>query len=205
MSEYNDLVTVNKFSEKRKQISTLFSGAKGCGKTTLLMKFVKNYINYGNVCFVYNGAGEEKIEMFPTEKIENFLTTDKKIFKLNYHSGINFFGRLDLATRSKGISKKTLIIFDDGMCFIKLKDFDFENILRSQRQRNLDLIFVTHGISEIPAQFWGFFNSMVLFRTTDNIQRSRNKIPNFDDMEKYVNYVNTNSETNQYYHYYIKL
>lgn len=178
---------------KRKQFSLLLAGKQGCGKTTKLMQIVNAY--GAKICFVYNGTGEEKIERLPTVLIENIYNTYERVFKINYDGNpkANFFSRLEKITLGKKgeVLQRVLLIFDDGMYFLtRPKEYDLENILRTRRQRNLDIIFVTHSISEIPRQFWAFFNTLILYQTSDAVGSSKNKIPNFEYINSLVNVVN---------------
>ena len=187
---------------KRKQVSILITGAKGTGKTTKLIELVNTLEATGaKICFVYNGTGEEKIEVYKQVKIEDIYTTNERMFRINYTSKNNLFKRLEAITKPQANreQKRICLVFDDGMFFIKSKDYDLENILRTQRQRNLDVCFVTHGISEIPAMFWGFFNCMLLFKTTDKASRSIYKVPT-----EFLDYADeVNRSGNEYYNKFI--
>lgn len=171
----------------------LIAGKQGCGKTTSLYEVINSYEE--KVCFVYNGTGEHKIDILPTVKIEDIYNTSNSVFKVNYDSNpkAKFFERLERATiaeRGK-VLQRVLLVFDDGMFFLtRPKEYALENILRTRRQRNLDLIFVTHSVSEIPRQFWAFFNCLLLFQTSDAIASNKQKIPNFETLSAWVEIVN---------------
>jgi len=179
---------------KRKQFSLLIAGKQGCGKTSKLFDIINGYGNE-KICFVYNGTGEDKIDRLPTIQLEQIYTTGQRMFKVNFDANpkARFFERLEKVTLgTKGTQmQRLLLIFDDGMYFLsRPKEYDFENILRTRRQRNLDLIFVTHSISEIPRQYWAFFNSLLLFQTSDAVGSAKYKIPNFEQINSYINVVN---------------
>lgn len=184
----------------RKQISTLLVGAKGCGKTTVLMDIVKAQPESVRVCFVYNGTGEAKIEAFKQVSVEDIYTTSLTRFRINYTTKNNLLERLEKITKASGRKpSRLMLIFDDGLYFLRSKNFALENILRTQRQRNIDLLFVAHGVGEVPAMFWGFFNTLILFKTTEVSSRNAYKIPDYILEE--IEAVNESAKQNGNYYF----
>ncbi|MDR1406336.1 MAG: hypothetical protein LBI89_03945 [Prevotellaceae bacterium] len=102
--------------------------------------------------------------------------------------------------------------FNGSLVFEELRDyvpaatnFLMRRFLISRRQHMNDIIFVCHGFSEIPPAFLTFISRLVLFRTTDSIDRRKRELQQFDRLREAQTRINGRALTEPYYHEVIKL
>jgi len=92
------------------------------------------------------------------------------------------------------------LVFDDAMFFLADRRAEqFRKLFMKNRQMNNDIVFICHGLSEVPPGLWPFFSVLILFRTVDAFERSKSKIPNFEVMAERVIEVNNQAAKNPFH------
>lgn len=167
----------------------LIAGAQGCGKTHTSLEFAAITLqNNKRVLILCPDNDETLIQRFPEVKIHQ-LTTFTKIGFLVADFKDKFFYE-KIANEKTGF-RNGLFIIDDGKSFtINSRNEDFVDMIRRARQRNLDVIFSCHGMTDVPPSFWTFFTDMILFYTSDNLKKSSYSIPNMEEKIEYQQRVN---------------
>lgn len=182
---------------ERETTCILIAGAQGCGKTTYALEMFNSYPKQGII--IDTGAGEEAFDVFPEVTIQQLKDNREKV-KILYDESKDFFPIMS-RNFANGI-----ILFDDGMYFMAdRKNENFRKLLMTRRQRNIDIVFICHGITEVPPSFWTFCTHLVLFKTIDNIKRAEKNAPQYDRIEKATIYVNEMSKKNPYHKEILKL
>lgn len=92
------------------------------------------------------------------------------------------------------------VIFDDSLFLLESNKMYLElsKILGRARQVGNQIIFTIHGVSSVPAPFWNYFTDIFILKTYDKPARSAYKIPNFEDIEKAIERVNTHPNMRAY-------
>lgn len=177
----------------RQQERIILCGTNGTGKSTLAKKLInacihlpdkralailpddsepifKNYneLEYNELKYISSVANKENKIFFPIDKKQanNFFSEVQTYFK-------NGILALDDARFYSGAN------VEDGL----------RNVFIRSRQNNVDVLFICHGLSEIPPSLITFATKIILFNTVDSWQRLKNKIPNPSKFEKFVNEV----------------
>lgn len=103
--------------------------------------------------------------------------------------------------------KGGLLIWDDAKVYFNThaRVFELEAMLARRRQFNLDIMFMYHGFSTIPALLWTYSTHLALFRTNDAFQRSANKTLNYDEMVKFLDEIKSRAQTDPHVHKIISL
>lgn len=97
--------------------------------------------------------------------------------------------------------KNGMLIWDDAKVYFNNQSRinELEAMLARRRQFNIDIMFMYHGFSTIPALLWTYSTHIALFRTNDAYQRSANKTLNYEEMVKILDRVKEQCRTNPYY------
>jgi len=179
----------------RRQLRIILVGTNGTGKTTEADNYIKRYPESKKALIVTLDDFEPTWRKYPTiepqhlrninnikERKTKILFTDNKLFDdilLYFHDG--------------------MLILDDARSYTGSRDDNLRNIFIRSRQNNLDLLFICHGLSEIPPSLLTFTTHIVLFNTTDSWQRLKTNIPNHQKFEQIVNDVRKKSLENPYH------
>ncbi len=176
----------------RQPESILIVGAQGSGKTTLADQLIQNSIRK---TLIVDSDGLEKTwhkyQVLTKDQIFRFKSgrariifdeEDPQFFKIlrhGFHNGV--------------------MVFDDAAFFLADRRAEhFRKMLMKNRQTNNDVIWICHGLSEIPPSFWTFFSVLILFKTTDSFERKKQSYPQAEAMAKRVEYVNKLAVKNPY-------
>lgn len=188
----------------RSQKFIIVCGGQGHGKSTYANNLIKAYHKSGKPCLnVLPDDSEdlfceydeiEDIEYLHTIKsgVYNILTDDPKDFlKIKYDkkTGRGFYGGL--------------ITIDDGRVFLTSRDEPFRKFIMRRRQGNNDVMFICHGLSEVPPNSSTFATDIVLFGIGDEFDRWT-----IDHKEKFrpiVKRINQLAIQNPYYYEHYKL
>lgn len=79
----------------------------------------------------------------------------------------------------------TLIVFED--CTKYIRDRIVEDIIRlvtDTKQKNIDIIFMYHGFGMVRPDLYRLADSITIFKTNEDVNRYRSKIPNFETVKK---------------------
>lgn len=154
---------------KRERELFLIAGTNGTGKTTFILNLIEKK-KERCIYFVPDFA-DKKNENIKTFKNFDFVGIRKMLFTNE---------NLSLISQA---FKNGSIVFDDVKFMLPQNlnsNKDFYNLLIRRRQKNIDLYFIAHGLTEVPPKLWTFLNYLILFKTHDNIIRLKNYILNYE-------------------------
>lgn len=83
--------------------------------------------------------------------------------------------------------KDGTLVLDDARFYTGSNDEILKKLFIRSRQNNIHILFICHGLSEIPPNLFTFGTKLVLFNTVDSWIRLKNKIPNPKKFELIVN------------------
>lgn len=163
----------------RLNIRMVIIGAQGTGKTTFAKKAADKYgkkvlvivpDDYERAWHPYPIIQLKDVSRMTTGKRRVIYDPDDKEFMLNLRNQF-----------SNG-----LIIWDDSKTYFNTHQrvFELEKMMIRSRQTNVDHFFMYHGFSAIPGLLWTYTTDIALFNTHDSHQRSKDKILNYEVMEK---------------------
>lgn len=176
---------MTKETRKTKLINIV--GTNGTGKTTLANEFIKKEIAKGGRALIVTPDDTDwlqyaRINIYNEDRIENFNGAMRHIWK----------DKEDLKIISR--FKNGLLIFDDCRAyFSSILNDDLHKLLIRRRQKQIDILAVAHGFTEIPPKFFTFSTEIIIFKTTDNVIKRRNDIKRFDEVQKMSSFVNQRS------------
>lgn len=178
----------------RKTSLSILLGTNGTGKTSFLRKLADTEIKNGGRVLILTVDSAEWTD-FP--EIESFSIFNG-IAKVIHRPGV-----LDKIFKT---FFDGLLIFDDYRSFGITATGKEAEALRAisirRRQHMIDIAIAGHGFTEIvPSFLFTFATHLVLFKTIDNVDKVKNRLPKFEFIKKQQNEVNTiaNDENAHYY------
>lgn len=173
----------------RGQERILLVGTNGTGKSTLADKIIKACIDGNNkrALVVLPDDSEplfrpyNELQRSEIRYINNVANKENKVF---FDNG-KLFDDIQLYFRNG------ILVLDDARFYTGSLDDSLRKLFIRSRQNNVDILFICHGLSEIPPSLITFATKIILFNTVDSWQRLKNKIPNPNKFEAYVNGVRT--------------
>lgn len=196
MTQQKKIKKINTMTGRQAKLMIIL-GYNGTGKTTLLKKIIQNEINKGGRALIITPDDIEFNE-YKTLHLLNAHTLDftggrRIIFQESYTlQNIHHF-------------TKGLLVFDDCRAYLKsTTDEAIHNLLIRRRQRQIDIVAVGHGFTEVPPKFFTFASEIILFETKDNIYSRKTVIKDFEKMQKSQEAVNKLADKNPHIYDIIK-
>ncbi len=157
----------------------LVIGVRGTGKTTFMKKIAKEVaierpvlvVSYANIDKAF--AEYPVLDLADKQSVKSkkkgiyrafYYKHDKKTLKYLFHYCWNY-----------------LIVMDDCRSYLDagmLRDLSI-GVIQS-RHRMCDWYFVVHAFTDIPPRIFNYYNLMYLFSTSENPERAKKNIPNYD-------------------------
>lgn len=192
-------MTVQKAPEYRTTKLILIIGYNGTGKSTTVKKLLVNELKKldGRALIVTPDDCEFGFlplvnPRFP-QRIEKYVKARRIIYEP---------GTLDYIVQ---YVNKQLVVFDDCRAYLSAAtDQTLHTLLIRRRQKEIDLIAVGHGFTEIPPTLFTFCSDIILFRTMDNIDRRKEVLKDFIGMKAAQARINNQALTNPHYYEWIK-
>lgn len=154
----------------RSQFFTLLVGAQKCGKSTKAKKIADAINSKGKPVLCILPDDDEKI-FWDIEEIDYEDDKNKLARELYYfRSGIKKIICEDekIFYEIRKYFRNGLILIDDARLYLSSRPEEFRRMIMRRRQSNNDVLFMCHGLSEIPPSVETFINDIILFRTTDS-------------------------------------
>lgn len=165
---------------------TIIVGATGSGKSTWMADFAKRY-KRNFIAYKHYVNIDDKAFAFLTEKtMSNYRQGVKpgeivkcKIAGRDEKDFLSFLDWCDTDFRHG------LVAIDDSILFERDRPSKkFLNFLVMKRHYAMNIFVVYHSLSAIPIEMFTYANKIVLFNTTDNTRYKKNKISNYDALQK---------------------
>jgi hypothetical protein len=171
-------------------------GTNGTGKSTVVKKLLQRT---GGRALIFTPNDNEWLE-YPHNN-------------LLHPADFNFKGAcrhilpyLDVLERAASCFYNGFLVFEEMRTYVRANtDMLMRRFLIGRRQHMTDILFVCHGFSEIPPAFLTFISRLVIFRTVEKIERSKQKLLQFDLLKEAQERINARALTEPYYHEVIKL
>lgn len=172
----------------RRQERILVCGTNGTGKSRFADAIIQAYPKE-KVSLIIDPDGSEELFDKYTEITEDLIPYQNQWgtnrAKCMYTSA-KIFDTILTPPREKF---NGLLVLDDARNYSGSRDEHLLRLFRRSRQKNMDILFICHGLSEIPPSLITFSTKLVLFNTVDSWQRLKQNITNPEKFEQYVNYV----------------
>ena len=152
----------------RRQLSIVVAGTNGTGKSTFAMNMVKKLETVKPVLFVLPDDEEKlfwDIDEIDEDNVARELIHFKKGFKKLYADDCKIFDVI------RQCFKNGVIVIDDARVYLTSRDEPLRKLYMRRRQINCDIIFICHGLSEVPPSCSSFITDVVLFETIDEVDR----------------------------------
>ena len=137
-------------------------GFPGCGKSTLIKKFIKSYLDTGRRSLVCTPHFDDFSEFKLIENNTEIVQFD----------GVrkNFTYDLNDVTNVINHYRKGLLTFDDcRYYFPSNSDGIVKQLMLSRRHWMVDIIVAAHGFTEVPPKFFTYASEIILFKTKTDI------------------------------------
>lgn len=181
-------------------------GFNGTGKTTFVRDILIGELKKGGRGLVITPDDREwlTLEMvhnkFP-ERISRYVGARRMIFYEPSRAERMHKGMKNTLEYISEHYSKGLLIFDDCRAYLRsLTASEVHNLLIRRRQREIDIIAVGHGFTEVPPKFFTFADKIILFQTKDNIYKRKDDLRDFQAMEEAQLRVNAQAEKNPHYY-----
>lgn len=174
----------------------LILGTNGTGKTTLSKQFVKNELERkdGRVLIVTPDDAEwlqyPRINIYKKGRIEQFTGAMRHIWR----------DKNDLPFLK--LFKGGLLVFDDCRTYFDAKiDTELRGFFIRSRQRQIDILSIAHGFTNVPPSFFSYTSRIILFKTKDSLEMRKSDIrEKYDLLLSEKIHVDQESEKNRHYH-----
>lgn len=179
-----DILTTNLITSLK-----LIIGTNGTGKTYTLIKEFKEKAIQSNVIFF-------------TPYVNEIILDDEKILLIP----ANFIKNFDEAKWD--ILEGKTIVFDDCRNYLSTNIEEettkkINNLLIARRFKNNNIYFVFHSFSQVPSFLYTFATHIRIHKTTESLQKVKNRIPNFELINEVCNIVNNHE--NKYFYKEVKI
>lgn len=184
----------------REVFKMVFVGKPGTGKTTVLRKILKSALKEKRRALIVTPHENEWEDIpFVCPRFPERIRTYKGAKRLICH------GEKEILENIKANFVNGFLIFDDCKAYIRPGDRVYmEQFLLALRQKDVDFACCGHGFTTIPPVFYAFATDFVVFATTDNPKKRKDDVMNYEALEKVVNEVNREAQTNKHYFRIIK-
>ncbi len=185
----------------RRQFFTIIAGGQGCGKTTFGFRIIDTFQKSDKPVLCILPDDEEKL-FWNIDEIhydsENPNNTAREL--INFKTGIKkiYCDNVKLFDIVRTYFKNGLIVVDDARVYLTSRDEPFRAMIMRRRQKNCDVLFICHGLSEIPPSCNSFVTDVILFETTDDFKRWN--ISNKEMYKPIVARINHIAQTKNKYH-----
>jgi hypothetical protein len=91
----------------------------------------------------------------------------------------------EILSKINSVISNTVIVFEDSRRYVEPSiQKDFRKLIIEHRNKNIDLIFQFHNLSDVPPYLAAMYNVVVMFRTNDNLSKRMEKFSNWESLEK---------------------
>ena len=179
-------------------------GANGTGKTTLARQIIHNS---GQRALIItpddiewserDAAGNELYPMTDLTQNADFV-----------FSGCRrhiYDGKKKRTLKAIQNFKKGILVFDDCRSYLTAQTDEYlHSLLIRRRQREIDLIFIVHGASDLLPKVFTFATDIFLFNTKDKLELRKPYIKNFEEVQAIKQDVDKKSLNNRHYYRWFK-
>ena len=171
---------------QRIRFLTVILGTNGTGKTSFIKKMIKG-LNSGGVKTLIVTPDDIEYPHLKDWKLENpkefeFTGVRKHIFEPKH----TFKAITDNYRRGA-------LFLDDARDYLPANlenEQEFRKLMIRRRHLETDVFVVAHGFTDIPPKIFTYVNKYILFKTTDPVNKRKDTIRNYEEIEEAVNRIN---------------
>lgn len=174
----------------------LVAGSPGGGKSTFTGGYVKSYPENAIVCKHISAIDDGAFKFLPEKTTSNWRQgvapgqPAKCKIAIEQETYLEFL-RWIIANFRNGV-----LVIDDATIFERDRlTKEMNKLVTMRRFYGIDIWLVYHGLTLLPIEQFIFANHIILFNTNDELQYKRNKIPQFDSIQKAVLQARTNFQS----------
>jgi predicted AAA+ superfamily ATPase len=154
----------------------IISGKRGTGKTTYLLKLIENEKKKVLVLDTINHPAYKAFDIISPKLLPAWKQGKKRLL---IDSEYLIFSDVEQHLTN------CFLVFEDATKYVNGNlNNDIKKIFVDSKQKNIDCVIMTHSLAMIPPNVLRLADILVLFKTQENIIVSKNKIPNYEAVEK---------------------
>lgn len=179
----------------RQNLIGIICGGRGTGKSTFIRKIIDNHAKKALLVDTNDNAIFRDIPKIAPNLLERWVSgtfrivseeTEEVLEQLYQHVW------------------NALIVFEDATAYMQFNMPPvIKKIMLVSKQRNLDLLFTFHSFRNIRPDFFAYSNFIEIFKTGESISQFKNKIPQFERVERVKREVEEN--ISKFYHKSVRL
>lgn len=173
----------------------VYAGMPGCGKTTDILKTINAFLKQHpkEKVIIYDINREKAYAHFPAIDVDKIPFVKSGVYRIvsSDYEGV-------LKALSETFRNGLVVLEDANYYLTAARNMTLWQILVSRRHMGMDVILTFHSLARVPPYLYEMLNVICLFKTNENVDRVKSKIPNFDKVEKIKNKIN--KHPNKYYH-----
>lgn len=181
--------------EQRQNLIGIICGNRGVGKSTYILEMIKNHPKKVLIFDLDDNPLYHKFQKITPDMLPYWKKGVKRIILPDVDEV------LEAITEH---CYNTLILFEDATKYIESDPpKTVRQLVLASKQRNLDIIFTFHTYRSIPPKLLSWADALEVFKTGENIQQFKKKIPLFEQLQKVYNRVTKHKS--RFYHETIRL
>lgn len=149
-------------------------GRRGTGKTTFAKKLIKVSPMKALVLDTFDHPDYRQLTQLQPDQLGRWKGGNVRLFTGDPLENCQLI--FDLVSNS-------LVIFEDARRYIEPTiQKPIRQGIVEHRNRNNDLVFMFHNLKDVPSYLCSMYNSLVLFKTNDNVKVRQDKYSNWDEI-----------------------
>jgi hypothetical protein len=154
----------------------LIIGKRGSGKTTYLRRLLKSQTKKVLIIDTIDHEAYRDIKAVTPAQLAAWTRGTIRIY------GYDFAEIFEILNTQ---IFNAFIVFEDCTKYIRDRVPDnVRNFIVDTKQKNIDCIFIYHGYGMIQPDLYRLSDSLTIFKTNENIDEYKRKIPNFGDVKE---------------------
>lgn len=184
-----------KSTSSRQNLIGIICGNRGVGKSTYLLEMITNHPKKVLIFDLDDNPLYHQFQKITPEMLPHWKKGIKRIILPD----------VDLVFEAiTEYCYNTLILFEDATKYIERDPpKTVKQLVLASKQRNLDILFTFHTYRSIPPKLLSWADVLEVFKTGENIELFKKKIPLFEQVAKV--YQAVSQHPNRFHHQSIRL
>jgi len=160
--------------QNRQNYISLLCGNRGVGKTTYILDIIKYHPKKVLIYDLDDNDKYHQFQLITPELLPRWKSGIKRIISPDTDVVLN--------TISEHVNN-AFLIFEDATKYIESDPPKFvKQLVLASKQRNLDILFTFHTYRSMPPKLFSWADVLQVFKTGENIDLFKSKIPRFEDV-----------------------
>lgn len=179
----------------RENIVGIICGNRGVGKSTFLINLAEGHPKKVLVYDLDDNDKYHKFQLITPEMLPRWKSGIKRIITPDTDLVLNSIVEH---------VHNALLIFEDATKYIESDPpKSIRQLVLASKQRNLDIFFTFHTYRSIPPKLFSWADVLEVFKTGEDIGQFKNKIPQFERVEKV--HAEVEAHKNRFFHKTVRL